>query len=512
MNKFLYIVLLSVILIGTASNAVAFDFGPVSVNDTINFPLVCLDTLGRAAAPDSVHVLTWYHGQGANAVTFSKRSASPKSTPYIDTTSLAGSEYYYFIDPVDNLDSSAGEGVYSGQVILWIQNEPTFNPFSFTKISDEAKDIFARLDTNISSRSDYDVINDRVILANNAINDSTLADNAFTGNKIAPSAWLDMREYVWANIDTLSFPTDSSDFMQYLIRTLTDGVWDDDTTGHYASGKYGYEVLQALKILPDSIFSKIDSLLFSAGYDSVSLQQKLGAFGSSQSSSTTLTLRQWLANSVGIDGVNNLHTKIDNLSLTGGGTEPETLIIANSVDSTLIQGASITLRTIDQSTVKINGLSSDINGKLILDLDADSFFAAVFANNYNPALDTLIVEQGGGTDTIWLASFNPGNPPSPDLCRVFGWVYDITGQPLSDIAVTAEIPTEYHPVKYSNVIITPFKKTVQTNSIGYWEIDLFPNSLLSDPLSRYYFTIEYPSGIVYKIKIEVPDLNSWQLQ
>ncbi len=512
MRKSISLALSLLLISGFCRTAGAVDFGIVSVNDTINFPLVCLDTLGRAAAPDSVHVMTWYHGQGSNSHTFAARSASPKSTAYIDTSSLAGVEYFYFIDPVGALDSSAGDGPYSGQVVLWYQNEPTVNPFSFTKVGDEAKDIFARVDISISSRSDFDVTADRVNLANEAVNDSTLADNSITADKAASTVWLEMRNYVWANIDTLSFPSDSSDFVQYLKGAFADGVWDDDTTGHYASGKYGYEVLQAMRALPDSIFAKIDSLLFSAGYDSLSIQQKLGAFGSSQSTSTALTLLQWLANSVGIDGVNSLHTKIDNLTLSGGGTEPETLIVVNSADTTLIQGARVTLRTIDQSTVKVNGLSTDLNGKLILDLDPDSFFAAVFANNYNPLLDTLAVLQGGGVDTLWLTSFDPGNPPSPDLCRVFGWVYDISGNPLGNVEVTAEIPAEYHPVKYSNVIITPFRKTVQTNSPGYWEIDLFPNSLLSDPLSLYYFTIEYPSGIVYRTKIEVPDLNGWQLE
>ncbi len=479
----------------------AVDFGLVSVNDTITFPLFCLDTLGRSADPDSVHLVTWYHGEGTNSYTYSQRSVSPKSTSYIDTVSIAGVEYYYFTNPVNVLDAAEGEGLYSGQVLFWVQDQPTPNIFSFTKINDEAKDLFARIDTSVSSRSSFNHLSDGVVLANDAI----------SANKVTSSAWLEMRDYVWANIDTTAFPTDSSDFMQYLKRAVADGVWDDDTTGHYTAGKYGYEVLQNSGSLPDSIFSKIDSLLFSTGYDSVSIQEKVGAFGSTESSYTNLTLQQWLANSVGIDGINDLHGKIDNLSLSGGGTEPETLIVLNADDSTLVQGVRTTLRTIDQTTVKVNGLTTDTNGRLILDLDSDSFYVALAANNFNPGSDTLVVAQGGGTDSLWITSFDPGNPASPDLCRVYGWIYDFTGLPLSDVTVNVEIPAEYNPVKYSDVLITPFKKMVQTNSIGYWEIDLFPNSLLSDPLSRYYFTIEYPSGIVYKTKSEVPDLNSWQL-
>jgi hypothetical protein len=510
MKKLATISVISLILLTGAARSI--DLGFLSVNDTINIPLICLDTLGRAAAPDSVHVMTWYHGQGANSFTHSRRSASPKSTPYIDTVSFAGVEYFYFIDIVGDIDSSAGEGPYSGQVVLWYQDEPTANPFSFTKVYDEARDVIARIDADISSRSDFDPEIDKVDLADNAVDSNSVAADALTASKTAADVWLEMKNYVWANMDTLSFPADSSDFIQYLRRTIADGVWDEDTTGHYSVGKYGYETLQGLRALPDSIFAKIDSLLVSLGYDSVSTQAKLGAFGSSQSSSTPLTLQQWLTNSVGINGTNDLHSKVDNLSLSGGGTEAETLVVVSVDDSTLIQGARTTIRTIEQSTVKVDGLSTDVNGRLIVELDADSFFVAVTANNYTQALDTLLVEAGGGTDTIWMASFDPGNPATPELCRVYGWVYDISGQPLSAVTVKVEIPAEFQPVKYDGVIITPFRKTAETDVSGYWQIDLLPNSILSDPESRYFFTVEYPSGVVFKAKVEVPNQASWQLQ
>lgn len=422
---FLFAALLSFI----CPRAEAVDLGLVSVNDTISFPLICLDTLGRSVSADSVHVITWYHGQGANSFTYSTRSTSPKSAAYIDTVSFAGAEYYYFIDPVDTIDSSAPNGPYTGQVVMWAQGEPTVNPFSFAKVDYEARDIYARIDVSISSRSDFDPLLDRV----------DLADSSITA-------------------------------------------------------------------------AQIDSLLMSLGFDTTAVQSKLGSFGATESAITPLSLRQWLANSLGIDGTNDLHTKIDNLSLSGGGTEPETLVVLSSVDSTHIQGARTIVRTLDQSTVRVDGLTTDTDGRLIIELDSDSFFVAVTANNYIQSLDTLIVEQGGGTDTLWLTDFDPGNPSSPDLCRVFGWVYDLSGLPLSGVTVTAAIPAEYQPVKYSGVIITPFKKSTATDEYGYWQLDLLPNTILSDPLSRYSFTIEYPSGVVYKIRIEVPNQSSWQLE
>jgi hypothetical protein len=83
--------------------------------------------------------------------------------------------------------------------------------------------------------------------------------------------------------------------------------------------------------LPDSVASRIDSILVSLGYDAST----------------------------------SAHEKIDNLTLSGGGTEAETLIVMSSADSTLIQGVSIVVRTLDQSTVKIDGLFTDQNGNRI---------------------------------------------------------------------------------------------------------------------------------------------------
>ena len=133
-------------------------------------------------------------------------------------------------------------------------------------------------------------------------------------------------------------------------------------------------------------------------------------------------------------------------------------------------------------------------------------------NNYAQSLDTIVVSSGGGTDTLWMTQFDPGVPSSPDLCRVYGWVYDISGAPVENATVVIEIPSVYHPVKYGGIVITPFSKNTDSDSAGYWEMDLLPNQILSKTDSEYMFTIESPSGVIFKLKTAVPDSSSWQLQ
>lgn len=247
--------------------------------------------------------------------------------------------------------------------------------------------------------------------------------------------------------------------------------------------------------IPDSVAARIDSIFASVGiFSDTSVTAKLGSYSGA------------------VGDNNNIKDDIAAVSTQGGGTEAETLFVFDN-DTTAIEGVSVTVRNLDQTSTIVPGNRTDSSGKLFLELDPDSFVVALYANNYiQPDLDTIKVATGGGTDTLWMNRFDPGNPPSANLCRVYGWVYDITGDSLEGVTVIAGIPPEYHPVKYSNVIITPFKKTTETDSSGYWQIDLFPNSVLSDADSKYLFIIEYPSGVVFRTRVEVPDSASWQLK
>lgn len=283
--------------------------------------------------------------------------------------------------------------------------------------------------------------------------------------------------YVRGSISEL----DSNDvYLAVLSALQADTAVVDTGSGSYAHATIGGAPGGSCEI-PDSllgIVSKIDSTLKSLGYD----------------------------------GLNNLHDKVDGLSLSGGGSEPETLIVLAAHDSTLIQAARVTIRTIDQSTTRVDGLMTDVNGQLILELDPDSFFVAINANNFEQIKDTILIAAGGGTDSLWLQLFSPGAPVGPELCRVYGWIYDIGGESPVGIEVTAEIPRQYHPVEYEDVIITPFSKSTFTDSTGYWQMDLLPNELLNPTGSNYLFTIKYQSGVIYRREAGVPDSTAWRLQ
>jgi hypothetical protein len=257
--------------------------------------------------------------------------------------------------------------------------------------------------------------------------------------------------------------------------------------------RFSFQIIDSVATLHSQL-ARIDSILLSLGWkgSNGNVHNKLGAY------------------SGGAGDNNNIRDDIAGLSLTGSGSEACTLVVKQNGQNP-IQGARIVVRTLDQSATKVPGLFTGTNGRGIAELDNSSYYISITANNYIPIADTLLV-NGDSTWNFSMALFDPGNPPSPDLCRVYGWIFDITGDSLADISVIAEIPAEYQPEKFGDVIITPFRKSTVTDSTGYWQIDLFPNAVLSDPLSRYLFTIQYPSGVIYKSEVTVPDSTSWQLK
>jgi len=270
-----------------------------------------------------------------------------------------------------------------------------------------------------------------------------------------------------------------------------------DTANASALGKMVRDAIR--DSIPSTLAARVDSLRNSIGMPTDTsgvyannLHRKLGAYSGQMGDN------------------NNIRDDIASLSLTGSGSESCTLTVQQNGGGSIF-GARLQIRTLNQVTTRVPGLFTDTNGRGIAELDAGSYYISIMANNYEPFSDTLVV----GRDSTWIMSmapFDPGEPPSPDLCRVYGWVYDITGERLSDVTISAEIPSDYHPVRYGDVIITPFRRSISSDSTGYWEIDLFPNQLLSDPESKYLFTIEYPSGVILRSQVAVPDYVWWQFR
>lgn len=196
-------------------------------------------------------------------------------------------------------------------------------------------------------------------------------------------------------------------------------------------------------------------------------------------------------------------------AIKGDGSEAETLIVLASADTTAIESARITVRTLNQSTVIVDGLSTNVNGLLIIEIGdgvgTDSFYVATTANNYTYSIDTIAVASGGGTDTIWMTAFDPGSPTRTGTSKLYVWTNDVLGDTLSGATLRA-VPI----VKGENwedsagIIVIPWEKTATTDSLGYASLDLYRSAYVTNAdgdslkYNIYLFKGSYPHKFVRK--------------
>ena len=437
-NRFLQIItllILNLILLGAGSAT----RGAIIIKpaDQVTISGVSLDSSGFDLTPDSVRILVYRDGLEQHDAWYNPA----------DSQCWSVNGQLIFSDLFGDIDSSGGPGIYEVTAgfyanalytwkTLWIQTglPPAVDLISIETDSSLVDSLKGLLDGSGATLTISNNLNSNV----KAIaGDSTAADS------LRQSVIDNFRAVLAARIDSIfatlgyssiSMQSKLGDFSGAGIDNMKDAVgqlssdlpaafWgvDFDSAGAVAGsigdslGRAGYVRGSISELDSIDVYLAVlsalqaDTAVVDTGSGSYAHATIGGSAGGSCEIPDSLlgivakidsTLK-----SLGYDGMNNLHDKVDGLTLSGGGSEPETLIVLAAHDSTLIQGARVTVRTIDQSTTRIDGLMTDVNGRLILELDPDSFFVAVIANNYEQIKDTIIVAGGGGTDSLWLQLF-----------------------------------------------------------------------------------------------------------
>jgi len=202
-----------------------------------------------------------------------------------------------------------------------------------------------------------------------------------------------------------------------------------------------------------------------------------------------------------------LDAEISGVGVGGGLYSFRITAYDSSIDQT-ISGARVIIRNLAQTSLIALG-STDSQGEIEFNLDADSFLVAAYSHGYVfNAFDTVVV-SGGGEDTIRAYRFDPGQPSDPALCRVWGFLYDLTGRPESGSAVSAWLPSG--TAKSGGLIITPSKVETVSDSTGYFYLDLIPGGDLEPDGTMYEITINRSDGTILREGVDVPDQPVWQL-
>ncbi len=202
-----------------------------------------------------------------------------------------------------------------------------------------------------------------------------------------------------------------------------------------------------------------------------------------------------------------ISNEISGLSGGGGGYSYQ-LVVVDSGVSQVIPGVSLTIRNLDQSALIAIGTSNTL-GVASFNLNAASYVAIASSPGYIfENFDTLDI-AGASVDSVYGYQFDPGTPADPDLCRVYGYLYDIEGNPEDEATVAGSLPSGVS--RFGSTIVSPFRKETDTDVSGYFYIDLIPSVNLTPADSKYEITITLSDGTVLRERLLVPDLSSWML-
>jgi hypothetical protein len=173
----------------------------------------------------------------------------------------------------------------------------------------------------------------------------------------------------------------------------------------------------------------------------------------------------------------------------------------------------VQLRVLNDSESATAALGrTDPDGRAVLALDVSDYHVVPQLTGYvfGSVPQLISVTATGGCDTIWGSRFDPGNPQAASLCRVYGYVQSLAGAGLGEVVVTARINKS--PLFYGGDIVSPYAVSTNTDSTGYWYLDLIPSRDLRPDDSKYDLTFYYASGTIMRKQVSVPDSVSFRLK
>ncbi|HWR83534.1 MAG TPA: hypothetical protein VN285_09540 [Candidatus Deferrimicrobium sp.] len=267
---------------------------------------------------------------------------------------------------------------------------------------------------------------------------------------------------------------------------------------------YSFQIIS--KELSDQIAKIADSVYVKGGAVD-SNRTEMGGSGDSAS------VARWVWNTPHGNHVNGgtfgkyLDTEVSGIS-GGSGAYSFTLVTYDSTIDQVIPLAGVAVRNVSQSALIASGKASSA-GTASFNLNGASYVVIATAPGYIfKPYDTVVV-SGTGTDTLFGDQFDPGAPASPELCRVYGFVYDLKGQPEEGASVTAYLPSGV--ARITNGIVSPYSVSASTDTAGYFFLDLIPSNSLSPSGAKYELTISRTDGTILRQRVAVPDSTQWRL-
>ena len=380
----------------------------------------------------------------------------------LDTVRAAGATAYYYHRAIADIDGDGVPGCYSGEVIAKNTTMGLFSSaaFEFQVVGWELDD-----------------------LGDSAAFAATLFDSLLAKGELLDS--------VYALLDSLQNQDD-------WISTF-----DPSSDAVMVSAEEFGE-------MADTIFGR-DSGLFDEGYwHKLASRADSGAVGSDVDSAS---VAGWIWNTPQsnhiVEGTfgKYLDSEVSGIGI-GSGVLSHSIVAYDSSAGQVIPGATVVIRNLDQTSLMAVGATGS-DGTVSFNLDAGDYLAVASARAYLFDTYKTITVASGEADTVYGALFDPGAPVSPDLCRVYGFIFDLAGEPETGVTISAALPSGV--VKSDGLIVSPGNVSTVTDSEGYFYLDLIPSEKMTPSGTQYEFTIIRPDGAILRQRLTVPDEYNWQL-
>ncbi len=424
----------------------------VSPEDSISLVVINCDSLGNPTYADSFFVLT--QGPSGDSV-FAE--AVTTSSAHIDSSLVSGVTFYRFASAVADIDGPGYPGVYTLTVVAQ-RSEPLLRWMTSTQfqiVSSELDDqlaLISRIQDSLNSQAE----------------------------------WV-ARQIEVEHLDGFDPSTDS-------VLTRNPELYRSTLTA---------------KEIADTLLGR-DSLVFNDAYwHKLAERADSGAAGGSSDSAS---IARWVWNTPqsnhAVPGTfgGNLDGPVSAIG-GGSGAYAQTIVAYDSVTQAPIPGVNVAVRNLSQ-TALLGVIRTDYEGIALINLDAGEYRVAASAAGYSFTPERLMVGSGL-PDTVFGVSFDPGTPPSPELCRVFGYLYALDGSPEKSAVIQAYLPAGV--ARYGGLIIAPLTVSAVTNEDGYFCLDLVPSDSLTPAGAIYEFTIRLGDGTIFRQRLQVPATSQWQL-
>ena len=445
--------------------------------DTLSIPFAVLDSAGNPVdlvSGDSVYLAVFYPGGGvAYKDSMAHDNSRIKNCGWED---FNGGKFYVFTERVAVLDGTAPvDGVYS--YILTADDNTGAD--LITMSSGFFQVVNAPLEYSLDSAA-------RACLTLDSINAVLDSLGKIIDSLESQSQWVMRPTVAGRSLDVSSGGQAAVDL--------------DNVNGTLDAAEIGTAAINVNKIDDNTLTAtKFQNTFYTALIDSMSARED--AFPRVQVADMEAAAADTVANRVLEDSL-SYRGQIG----TGGGQYACEIILIDSTIGQVIPGVNIAVRNLDQSALVALGRSG-IDGRAGFNLDAGCFLVVCFSPGYIfDSHDTLNVPEQG-TDTLYGYQFDPGEPLIPSFCRLYGFIYDISGEPEIGAEITAWLPAGVSRV--SSGMISPFKVETSSNENGYFYLDLIPNSKMIPDTCRYEITVSRTDGTILRERVTVPDQPAW---